>query len=365
MIGLGLMLQRKISTSDHLKGLKVIILSIALPATIFAALLNVRLEQSLWLLPVFALAINGLMLLVTRLVKGLHSSLSSEQHRTMMMLLPSLAPGLSCFPFLMEYLGDDAVALAAVADVGNKVFVLIVLYLLAMQWHHQLYEKASGESRLKQLLLAMISEPINVVIIVAVAMVSLGWNLQSLPAVIGETILRLGTIMAPLILLFIGLAVKTSRKEAGFILQLLSWRAGVLLVFSGVIIALLPGLAATTALLLVVFPQSSVSFWPFAHMSAVDGMEQDKKKTFDINFALSLLAVSLPFSTLVMLGVFSFQAFFLNATSTIAVGVLFIVVGLLPVVLKRFRNRKPIAAVMTPHATIGEESGGESLIKAS
>ena len=53
-----------------------------------------------------------------------------------MMLLPSLAPGLSCFPFIIVYLGDEYLALAALADVGNKIFVLILLYMLAMHWYH-------------------------------------------------------------------------------------------------------------------------------------------------------------------------------------------------------------------------------------
>ena len=165
MIGLGLLLQRKIGAAEQLKGLKVIILSVALPATIFVALLGAELNATLWILPVFALGINALTLMVTKFARALYPELSTSQHRTMMLLIPSLAPGLSCFPFVLEYLGDAEVALAAVADVGNKVFVLILLYLLAMHWYHQSHDRKPGESRLKQLLIRTVSRhPVNILI---------------------------------------------------------------------------------------------------------------------------------------------------------------------------------------------------------
>lgn len=362
MIGLGLFLQRKISGAEQLQGLKVIILSVALPATIFVALLNAELNASLWVLPVFALGINAAMLLVTRFAGTLYPSLTTSQHRSMMLLIPSLAPGLSCFPFLLEYLGDDTVALAAVADVGNKVFVLILLYLLAMHWHHQGYQRKEGESRLKQLFLAMVSEPINLVIIAAVIMLGFGWNLQTLPSVMGNVILRLSSIMAPLILLFIGLAVKTNKREAGLIVQLLTWRAGLMLIFSALIVLLLPALTAPMIMLLIVFPQSATSFWPYAHMSVINGIEQSQKKTFDVNFALSILAVSLPYSTLIILGVFSFQSVFTNPLYVFVIGGLLIIAGVTPQLLKRRRKRGIMQPMITPEVA-AEEGRGKHYIK--
>jgi hypothetical protein len=362
MIGLGVLLQRKIGAAEQLKGLKVIILSLALPATIFAALLNVELNASLWILPVFALGVNAVMLLVTRFAGKLYPELSSSHHHTLMMLIPSLAPGLSCFPFVMEYLGSDMMALAAVADVGNKVFVLVLLYLLAMHWHHQSHAPKVGEGRLKQLLVAMFGEPINLVIIAAVIMLGFGWNLQSLPSVVGDVILRISGIMAPLILLFIGLAVKTSRKEAGLIVQFLTWRAGLMLMLSGVVILLVPDISNEMILLLIVFPQSAVSFWPYAHMSVINGLESNDKKTFDVNFALSILAVSLPFSTLIILGVFSFQFLFSDPAGSFSIGVGLIALGLAPQLVRRARKRGLVKS-MIPNEVVNEDSRNEHYVK--
>ncbi len=339
MIGLGLLLQRKISTSDHLTGLKVLILSLALPATIFVALLNVELSENMLIFPMMALLINGILLGATYLNKYLFPSIHSARRRTLMMLLPSLAPGLSCFPFLSEYLGEESVALAALADVGNKLFVLLLLYLLAMHWYHRFNsnQEVQSKSKIKQLLVALISEPINMVMIVAILMLGFGLNLQALPESISGVILRLSSIMAPLILLFIGLAVKINRKDFGLIIQLLSVRSGLLFLLSGFFIMLIPQLSPSVMLLAIVFPQSSCSFWPFAHMSSVNGMEEGKKKTFDISFALSVLAVSLPFSTVAILGVLSFQSFALDPYHLLGIGATAILLASLPQLIARMR----------------------------
>ena len=314
MIGLGLALQRKVSSSEQLKGLKVLILSLALPATIFVALLNVQLSENMLLFPVLALGLNGLLLAAAYFAKNLFPELSPARHRTMMMLIPSFAPGLSCFPFIAEFLGDEAVATAALADVGNKLFVLILLYFLAIHWHHRFNQqpKKSGESKIKQLLMALVGEPINMVMIVALVMLAFGLNLRSLPETVSTVILRLSGIMAPLILLFIGLAVKINRRDFGLIFRILLWRAGLLFLISAVMISMAPGLTVPMILLAIVFPQSACSFWPFAHMSAVDMMEDGEQPTFDVNFGLSTLAISLPLSTILILGVFSFQSLALN-----------------------------------------------------
>lgn len=324
MIGLGLALQRKIGSSEQLKGLKLLILSVALPATIFVALLNVKLSENMLIFPLVALGINGILLAVTYLSKPLFTGIQDARHRTLMMLLPSFAPGLSCFPFIAEYLGDESLALAALADVGNKIFVLILLYLLAMHWYHRTNQGNSSRSSLKQVLIALVGEPINIVMVVALLMLGFGFNLQSLPTAVSEVIVRMSSIMAPLILLFIGLAVKITRNDFALVLKALVLRSGLLMVISAFLLFVIPGLSLPMMLLIVVFPQSSCSFWPFAHMSSVNALEQGENQTFDINFALSTLAISLPFSTIVVLVAFSFQTWSVNPVLLVVGGVVFI-----------------------------------------
>uniref|UniRef100_UPI004048FFE5 permease n=1 Tax=Fulvivirga sp. TaxID=1931237 RepID=UPI004048FFE5 len=345
LILLGLLLQKKIANEQNLKGIKVLILSVALPATIFVALLKIELEMSLIILPVLALLFNFILLGASYfLLSSFGVKKNSAKHRTLLMLLPSLAPGLSCFPFIIEYLGDSELAMAAVADVGNKVFVLILLYMLAMHWYHLQFksnQQEIGVNKIKSLLLSLINEPINMVMIAAFVLLGFGIQLSSFPAFLESTILRLSTIMTPLVLLFIGMAVKIKWKDLKTIFFLLTLRSGITFILSAIFIYFFPALTPAIALLVIVFPQSSASFWPFAHMSAVNTLEEKNKNlnnTFNTNFAVSVLALSLPFSTLLIIGVFSFQSFFINPFMVATIGLCFIGTSLLPILFKAVQS---------------------------
>lgn len=328
IIGIGLLLQRKLSGKQHLEGLKLIILNVALPATIFLALLRVELEASLLFLPGLALAFNVFMLLMTRgFLPLMHPGASAQRRRTWTLLLPSLAPGLSCFPFVMAYLDDAMVALAALADVGNKFFGLILLYLLAMHWYRRVAVRPDQGSSLgkkvKELCLALLREPINMVIVVAILLLVAGVSLDSLPGFVTATIGRFSTMMVALVLLFIGMAMRVSRSDLSTLLQLLSWRSGVAFLFSAVCLFAIPGLTPAFMLLLVVFPQSSCSFWPFSHMHVVSRLEKDSGRdpaTFDLDHAVNVLACSLPFSSLLILLVFNFGTFFTDPWKVLFAG---------------------------------------------
>ncbi|MFX0555593.1 permease [Maribacter sp. CXY002] len=340
IIGLGLLLQKKVAKQD-LKGVKVLVLSVALPATIFVALLKIELKGTLLIFPFLALSFNLLMLLASKyLLSVTLPTGENAKKRTLMMLLPSLAPGLSCFPFIVVYLGDDSLALAALADVGNKIFGLILLYMLAMHWYHLRSikkKKSSSKSKLKSLVLSLINEPINIVIVLGLILLGLGLKLTSLPNFLQNTILSLKVLMTPLVLLFIGMAVRIKSGEFRIIISMLIRRAGLTFCLSSIFVFLFPSLTPALILLLVVFPQSSCSFWPFAHMSAIYSMEEKdehKEPTFDINFAVNILACSLPFSTLLIIGIFSFSDFFINAPTLFGVGLAALGISYAPHILK-------------------------------
>ena len=350
LILLGVFLQRKIGSEQHLKGIKVLILSVALPATIFVALLKIELNSSLLILPLAALTFNLIMLALAHVtVPTFGIKKQSKDFRTLLMLLPSLAPGLSCFPFIMEFLGEEELALAALADVGNKIFVLLILYLLAMYWLH-MFTKNTAENgkkeKIKSLFIALINEPINLVIIFAFVLLGFGIHLSTLPSFIENTILRLSTVMTPLVLLFIGMAVKIKWKEFHKIFMLLSWRSGITFCFSAALLFVAPELSPGLVLLGVVFPQSSCSFWPFAHMSTVNTLqekESNPNKTFNTELSLSILAVSLPYSTLMILGIFSFQAIFVNPIYVLTAGIILILISTSYALNRYLKTSKAIA----------------------
>ncbi len=344
IIALGLLLQKKVAKQD-LNGIKTLILSVALPATIFVALLKIELNGTLLVFPVIALSFNLIMLFASKYF--LSTSLPTKENakkRTLLMLLPSSAPGLSCFPFIVAYLGDDALALAALADVGNKIFVLILLYLLAMHWYRKralVGKNVSSKSKLKGLVRSLVNEPINMIMALGLLLLGFGLSFSSLPTFLQGTVLSIKDLMTPLVLLFIGMAVRIKRGEFKLIASMLLRRAGLALLLSGSIAYFIPGLTTSMILLLVVFPQSACSFWPFAHMSAINAMENKDghpRPTFDIAFAVNVLACSLPFSTALILGIFSFSELFVLPANIMGIGLGVLVVSFLPYLFKKTKS---------------------------
>ncbi|MGY6560025.1 MAG: AEC family transporter [Nitritalea sp.] len=342
LIGLGFLLKQKFLKEEQKNGLKIIILDIALPAMIFVALLKIEVQADLLVLPVAALLFNVFMLLFSCYVLPFFGvAPRTAEMRTLMLLLPSLAPGLSCFPFLAEYLGDEYLAWGALADIGNKLFVLVIAYLLAMKWFygtHQLQAQSNGE-KVKSLLFAMLKEPINLVIVTALILLGFGLNLERLPVYLGDAVLMMKNMMTPLVLLFIGVAVVFKWAQIRMIASLLTLRAGVTFLLSGLIVLFVPLPSEAALLFVVVFPQSACSFWPFAHMSAVRALEREqhpdsKRQTFDLTLGINVLAVSLPFSTLLIMAVFTSGGLFVQPWVLLGTGVAFMLLAAMPLLLK-------------------------------
>ncbi|MEM6380393.1 MAG: permease [Bacteroidota bacterium] len=321
---------------EGLDGIKVLILSIALPATIFVALLKVKIDLSLMILPILALVANFSLLAFAKYILPLFTGKPSRhpESRTMLLLIPSFAPGLSCFPFIVEFLGEDGLAYAALADIGNKIFVLILLYLLAMQLYYQV-QKGQLEhtgNRVKGLLFSLAREPVNLVIVLAVIMLSLGFNMESLPLFLQNGINRMSLLMTPLVLIFIGLAVKINWRSLKEISTVLLLRSGISFLLSGLVIYFFPIGSTVLILLLVIFPQSACSFWPFAHIAAITALENKSnshQSTFDSNLALNMLALSLPLSTMVILTICSFPNTFIQPHYVLGLGSSLILFALL------------------------------------
>lgn len=340
LIAVGFMIRNKIKSKDQKEGIKTIILSLALPATIFVALLKIDFEPSLIFVPILVWCFNLMLyLMVDKLPLQSAFNVPTSQHRVAILLLPSLAPGLSCFPFILEFGGELPFAMAALGDIGNKIFVLIIAYLIAMKWYitnNMASQERKGESKLKDLLRALVEEPVNFVIVTAIVMLSLGLNFQSLPDFITTNIDRLSVMMTPLVLLFIGISMKLTKHQAKVILSFLFFRAGIAFLFSSILLLALPPQDPAIVLLVVVFPQSACSFWPFAHMASISELERKadipaKKSMFDLEFAMNILACSLPFSVLIILAIYSSGGFFVQVTNTFICAAVFLFLAALPI----------------------------------
>ncbi|NJM26477.1 MAG: permease [Bacteroidia bacterium] len=346
LIGAGYLLKGKISSKEQRDGIRTIILSMALPATIFIALVKIKFSAGLIMIPALALAFNLVMyLVVSKLPLQALFGLSDARYRTFALLIPSLAPGLSCFPFILEFSGEGTVAQAALADLGNKIFVLIIAYVIAMKWflnaRHGTEERVSVN--LRDVLNSLINEPVNMVIAVAVLMLSLGLTYDSLPLFLRMSIDKVSLLMTPLVLVFIGMSVKFTWQQVRTIFSFLFLRAAIAFAVSALLLLVLPVPDLATALLIVVFPQSACSFWPYSHMAAVSALERKQEsshRTFDLDFAMNVIGCSLPFSVLLILLVYTSGSFFAESTNVFLVAAVLLALAVTPALVPIWRAQR-------------------------
>ena len=317
LICIGIVFRTKVSNKEQVGTIKNLILTVALPAVISSALLKINLTASLIYPPLMVLGCNFLMFLSVRFLLPIFikDKVNTDNTRTLMLMLPSYAFYLSCFPFLTEFADQNIIATAAIADTGNKLFILIFLYFTAMYWtygrkltipNQNSRNKGSGWQKLVDVLL----QPINFTLIVALSASLLGYRLDSLPSYFQDSLLYLRNLLTPCILIFIGLAVKVQGKEFQLILGLLLWRSGMAFTISAIALTFLNLNSVATMLLVVVFPQSSCSFLPYAQMSVFYEFDRRRRKVFNPELALSLLAFSLPFSSFTIVSIYSIGGFF-------------------------------------------------------
>ena len=311
LIIIGILFRGKVKNKEQKDTIKTLILAVALPAVIFSALLKINLSSSLIYPPILVLGFNFILFLsvgwMLPIIMGKNTSEANK--RTLMLMLPSLAPYLSCFPFLAEFSNDTIIGLAAIADTGNKIFMLIFLYLLAMYWAYgrQIFGKKEVKSNK---LIDTLLQPINLSILIALAASLLGIRLETIPVYFQESLTYLRNLLTPTIMIFIGLAVKVKGKQLKSILGLLLWRSAIAFALSALTIGLFNFDSVATVLLVVAFPQSSCSFIPYAQISSFSDRQDRTKALFNPALALSILAISLPFSALTIVWIYSAGNFF-------------------------------------------------------
>jgi len=339
-IAIGILLKKKIPIGSETKGIKSLILTVALPVTIFLALLKINIDIQLILFPVMAIGFNLILFVVAPfMLRAVNISPNSDKGKSGRLLLSSLAPGLSCFPFILEFLGDASLAKAAMADLGNKVYVLFVLYLVALNWYfkNQKGQIKSSSLQVKSVLKSLLYEPVNLFILAALILVSFGVKIENMPSFFATTLTKLSYLMTPLVLIFIGLAVKFGKQQFFQIFSLLLIRAALTLLLIAAVIYFGNIQMENDILVMIAFALSACSFWPFAHISMVDLKESEskvKQKTFKPNFALSILAISLPISVLLILGILTAGKTFTSINSILVLSALLGSLGCIyPIVL--------------------------------
>jgi hypothetical protein len=173
------------------------------------------------------------------------------------------------------------------------------------------------------------------VLFLALVLLGIGVNYANLPEFIQGIFDKTSATMTPLVLIFIGLAVQLKEGKKRLVISVLFTRAGLTLLFSALLITVFQITDQNMVLLAIVLPLSSASFWPFAHISVFNLQEEEKnvaddKRTFDVKLAVLMLAFSLPFSTILILGILTAGNYFANTSTLVFMGIAMTIVGVAP-----------------------------------
>ena len=332
LILLGFLLKFKFNKPDFKNGLKLYILNIALPATIFISIVSVQINSKYLLFPLIALFFNIAIFALTPLILKISNISDVRKRRTLYMLLASFAPGLSCFPIINEFLGYESLAKASITDFGNKIFVLIFLFFVAFKFHNNNIKNNNNKNNkpIKTVIKSLFLEPINIVIIVAILFLSSSSTINDIPLLLIDLFSKVKDTLAPVVLIFIGLSIVFNKHVVKNILPLLFIRSGLCLLLSSVCMQVTGFTLSEDIKLFLILSLSSVSFWPFLHMTFVDNLEkniEEEKKTFDTRYGLNFLAYSLPFSTIIILSLFSNEKILLDSNNIYLMSISFLSFG--------------------------------------
>jgi len=281
-------------------GVQTLMLQTLVPALVFKSLASVTMSTKVLAYPAFG---AGLVLFqfamswaMATAVYGRSSKLSVMRRSTAQVLW-SMAPALSSFAFIKEFVGSAAVGTAALIDLPNKFFVLIVFPVLLKLWApaggSSADEKTS--SNLGGKLKKALTEPFNVGILGGLAMAATGTKLARLGPV-GTAVTMMADAVTPVLFLLLGLKLNIKGSTPALCATLLFLRHGAIaLAMSALFTIAGPAIAPGTALALTVMSQSAVS---------VVGVGQLNKAvaagvpgyTNEVGF--DLLGYSFPFTTL-------------------------------------------------------------------
>jgi malate permease and related proteins len=317
LIVVGYSLKRKFSDPSAVAVLRVFILNVALPATIFLSTIEIDTQLDLIVLPSFALVVNlCLMLAGMGIARLLLRSTQTQQARALILLFPSLAPGLTVYPFVEQFLGRQGLAWVALADMGNKLFVLVGLYAIAMVWFQQMSAPVEGKVQPKATVQwraiahFLFTEPVNGALVLGLLLASFHLKAADLPLAAIDAVQKFSLCATPLILFYVGVSLNLKKLQFGRLLLILIARAGIGFVISAAAIVILKPTSLEAIALFISLPQASCSLWPLLHATKINQQADSALPFFDMDFATALLALSFPFSILVLLVIFMSGEFF-------------------------------------------------------
>ncbi len=300
-----------------------VILKVALPASVLTALLSVRVTAEWSLLPLLMIAWSLTLLAGLTLVSRLRSGGSTPaQARTMAVVLPSNASGLAIFPFVDLALGREGLAQAAAGHVGCIAFYIVGAPLIALALSRRGSTPTAGPNLVAAGLQRLLLEPVALSALLATILVWLNVELTDLPPASQRLLDMLAGMLAPLVLIYVGMTFTAARARLAVILQLLSLRMALSLIFAAAALTVVP-LGAILPIIVVVLSMGPPALYTVALVSSVGaGHAGRSARPFDPAFAGQIYAVALPAAMVAAVIALSFDCFSTEPRVLVALGVI-------------------------------------------
>lgn len=221
------------------------------------------------------------------------SSETRTLQRTAAVQLGTMAPALSVFSFTREFVGYEYSGLAALADVPNKIYTLLLipyyLHFRGVRKEREVAIKKTEKPPVLERITGSLQDPFNLAIVTGLGLAVAKRPISTL-GFWGKAVESLAQAQTAILFLLIGLKLKWGGERPKLCLRLLLARHGfVSIATSAFLAAFLPN-GDSTRLAAVLSSQAACSIVAFGQISKVAG----KVDGYDTDLAFDLVALSFP-----------------------------------------------------------------------
>lgn len=292
--GIGASLRYKLDA----KAITTLLLSALVPAVIVSSLSTLRLSAEMGLVVLMGLLLTIAQIaageLASRIVvkKSANTKAGRTIRRTAAMQLGSMAPALSVFSFLREFVGTEYAGLAALADIPSKLYILIFIrnYLrfrgVAKEESAQQEKKSSKLEKAR----SAFKDPFNQAIVTGLGLAAIGRPVPTL-GFFGAALKSLQQAQTAVLFLLIGLKLKWGGERPKLCMRLLLARHGFMNLMTSLFLGTVLSASGSSAKLAAVLcSQAACSIIAYGQMNTV----AEEVEGYDTDLAFDIVALSYP-----------------------------------------------------------------------
>jgi hypothetical protein len=282
--------------------LTALLLKALVPAVILSSLAGLSVSPELT-----GFVGGGALLVLLQIVAGQIASRAllggrrarAATRRTAAIQVGTMAPVLSVFAFIREFVGEARTGYAALVDLPSKTYTLVLMPLVLLLVGDPAGRAASAGTRkptLRERVSAagvQLSDPFNAAILLGLLMAGTGTRVADL-GFLGAAVRTLASAQTPVLFLLIGMKFQLSGARPAFVLALLLARHGLIALAMSGFLRLANIVEPGARLAAVLSSQAAASIVAFGQIDAA--AKRSPALGFDSALAFEIVTLSFPLS---------------------------------------------------------------------